>query len=209
MKITKLTMFGGVAVAALLVAGGAKAATYDLIPPDYSGSFTINGDGTITPVGGSGSYTGVLQQDKLWDTFTVAGLPAGSTVVFSFASIAGQDAHTINFTGAYLQAGSPYTVGYDIHVESSSPTHPVLVSTASDLVQTLGTATLAETLTPNTGTVTPAGINFTQNGSTISSGNFDASFSSGVTTVAVTDVLTLITPPGWNSRASRTPLSSK
>jgi hypothetical protein len=202
LTIPKMLLTGSVALAALTISGAAKAVTYDLTGPSYSGTFSVNPDGTVSLVGGgSTEYSAIQQQDKLYDNFSFTGLPTGTAVLLSFGHIAGQDTHTISFAGTYLQAGSPYTLGYDISVLPTS-IPATLLNTSSDLVQSAGISSLAETLTPNVGG--PLSIGFTKDstGSTpVYTGNTSVSFAAGTTVVGVSEVLTLDPVTGSNVTA--------
>ena len=187
-KMLKLTMFAGVVLTALLITGVAQANGIYVLPgPTYSGTFILNSDGTVTPVGVGGSYTGIQQQDKLWDNFGVGNLPVGTLLTLSFATVGSQDIHTISYGdpfGAYGK-GASFHWSYDISVITGLRT---IVDVASDIDQTRGSATFMTTLLDNNShTYT---TNFTQNGTT-TVGTTIATFLPGVISLAVNDVLTI------------------
>jgi hypothetical protein len=187
----RLAMVSGVALAALLVHGEAKALTYVLTAAtNYDGTFDINSNGTVSLDGVPGiQYTAIQQQDKLFNTFGGFGsLPTGAHALLNFANIGSQDTHSINFSGNYLLVGSPYIFSYDISVIGTAA-H--LISSATDIVQSAGTATLSETLTPTVPSGSPLTISFLQTNSSITSGNTSVNFVGSPTTIAIVDTLTL------------------
>ena len=190
-KMLKLTMFAGVVLTAMLMAGVAQAnAIYVLPGPTYSGTFILNSDGTVTPVGVGGNYTGIQQQDKLWDNFGVGNLPVGTLLTLSFAHVGSQDIHTIAYGdpfGAY-GAGASFHWSYDISVLNGPP--PTISDVASDIDQTRGSSTLMTTLVDNHSNTYMT--NFTQNG-TLTSGTTTATFLPGVDMLAVSDMLMINT----------------
>ncbi len=188
-KMLKLTMFASVVLTALLITGVAQAGAIYVLPgPTYSGSFILNSDGTVTPVGVGGDYTGIQQQDKLWDNFGVGNLPAETLFTLSFATVGSQDIHTISYDdpfGAYGK-GASFHWSYDISIINGPP--PTITDVASDIDQTRGSATFMTTLVDNNShTYT---TNFTQNGTT-TVGTTTATFLPGVLSLAVNDVLTI------------------
>ena len=188
-KMMKLLTFTSVVVTALLMAGVAKAnAIYVLPGPTYSGTFILNSDGTVTPVGVGGNYSGIQQQDKLWDNFGVGNLPVGTLLTLSFAHVGSQDIHTIAYGdpfGAYGK-GASFHWSYDISVLNGPP--PTISDVASDIDQTRGSATLMTTLVDNNSNTYMT--NFTQKG-TLTSGITTATFQPGVLSLAVNDMLTI------------------
>jgi hypothetical protein len=189
----KLALGAGVALAALLVNGETKAAIIDVLPgPLYSADFIWNNDGTVSPVGSPAvDYTGIQQQDKLFDDFTASStLPAGATVAFDFAHIAGQDTHTATFSYPFGAAGAnaTFTWGYHISVVPGSVPLPTLTSIASDILQTMGRATLVKTLVSNTGDTYT--IDFTQSGTGVT-GVTTVAFKPGTDFLAVNETLTI------------------
>jgi len=190
-KIQKLTLFAGVVLMAMLMTGVAQAnAIYVLPGPIYSGTFILNSDGTVTPVGVGGDYNGVQQQDKLWDNFGVGNLPVGTLLTLSFARVGSQDIHTISFSapfGAY-GAGASFHWSYDISVVPGPP--PTIQDVASDINQTRGSSALMTMLVDNHSISYMT--NFTQTG-TSTTGTTTATFLPGVDMLAVNDVLTINT----------------
>ncbi len=188
-KMLKLTMFAAVVLMAMLMSGVAQAnAIYVLPGPTYSGTFILNSDGTVTPVGVGGDYTGIQQQDKLWDNFGVGNLPVGTLLTLSFAHVGSQDIHTISFGDPFGASGkgASFHWSYDISVINGPP--PTIADVASDIDQTRGSATFITTLLDNNShTYT---TNFTQNGTT-TVGTTTATFLPGVLSLAVNDVLTI------------------
>ena len=55
----------------------------------YSASFDVN----ATPDVGTGDYTCVRQQDKIFSDFNLGGIPSPASAVLSFATIDGVDTH--------------------------------------------------------------------------------------------------------------------
>lgn len=192
------SIHGILAAAAVLVLAGGSVAnatpgicnssnTFMIGGPSFDQNFLIDGPATVTPLGGSGSFTCIQQQDKLFSDFSFSALPTGATADLNFSHISGIDTHTISLSGSGLESGSSYTVGYNIEVTSSS-VH--LISTKSGILQTSGNASLAETLKDNDGDT--FNVDFTQLDATPNSGNTSTALDPTVDWVDVTDVLTLL-----------------
>jgi hypothetical protein len=154
----------------------------------FGGSFDVNGT-TLTPDAGTGAYTCIRQQDKIFSDFSLSGLPSPSSAVLSFATIDGVDTHSISFSGNYLAAGSPFTFSYNIDIDPAAVPLPRLVESSADLVQTAGKATLDEALVSNLGAI--YSIQFTKTGSSGYSGNNDVGLGTGTEWLDVTNTLTL------------------
>jgi hypothetical protein len=170
-----------IAAAAVSGAGQASAAIYDLTSAaNYSGTFAVNANGTLSLLGGTTEYTGVQQQDKLWDNFS---LHQGEIVSFGFSTIAGVDTHSISI-GGNLSSQNPTTVGYNISVNVGPDK---ILSTASDVVQSAGKSSLSETLTPG------GNISFSKNSSVsppIYTGLTSLTFAAGETSISVLETIT-------------------
>lgn len=189
------------AAAVLFVAGGSIANampgscnatnTFTIGGPTFDQNFTVTSATSVTPTGGSGTFTCIQQQDKLFSDFSFGALPSGATAGVNFSTINGIDTHTISLSGAGLVSGSTYTLGYNLEVTS---THAHLTSTSSGILQSSGQASLAETLDDNDGDTFT--IDFTQTNGNSISGNASTPLDPTVNWVDVTDVLTLLQPPG-------------
>lgn len=159
-------------LAAGLTSGQANATVLDLT----NGSVTFTASGIL--------YNGVLyyfvqQQDKLYSGFTGV---TGLTGVFELATIGGVDTHSITFTSNTASlSGGVHTIGYTIAVDQGPK---VFTSTSSDLVQSAGSATLDETVTPG-GT-----INFTKTGSSSYSASTDLPLPTHPISLAISETLT-------------------
>jgi hypothetical protein len=192
------------AAAALLLAGGPIANampgtcnssnTFTISGPSFDQDFLINGGSSVTPIGGSGTFTCIQQQDKLFSALSFGALPGTATADLNFSTIAGFDTHTITLAGGGLTNGQTYTFGYNIEVTSA---HAHLISSASGILQTSGKSTLAETFLDNDGDT--FNINFTQTNGNSVTGNASTPLDPTVDWVDVTDVLTLVSPPGSNA----------
>ncbi len=192
-------VLAGVAVSALLVVGapaadaapGTCTNTFVLTAAtNFGGSFDVNPSGTtLTPDQGGGTFDCIQQQDKLFSAFNLAGLPSVSTAILNFANINGVDTHSITYTGNFTIPPGTYTFGYNLQVIPTTTPLPVLVSSSSDLVQSLGSATLDETLVSNT--ASSYTIDFTKTGSSTYSGPTSTGFGPNTEWVDVTDTLTL------------------
>lgn len=189
------------AAAVLLLAGGSianampgscnSANTFTIAGPSFDQNFLIDGPTSVTPVGGSGVFNCIQQQDKLFSAFSFGALPSGGTANLNFAAINGVDTHTISLVGSGLTNGQTYTLGYNIEVTSS---HAHLISTSSGILQSSGQASLAETLRDNDGDT--FNIDFTQTNGNSITGNSSTPLDPAVDWIDVTDVLTLLFPPG-------------
>lgn len=189
------------AAAALLLAGGSianatpgncnSANTFTIAGPSFDQNFVIDGPTSVTPLGGSGTFSCIQQQDKLFSAFSFGALPSGATANLNFSNINGVDTHTISLVGSGLTNGQTYTLGYNVEVTS---THAHLISTSSGILQSSGQASLAETLLDNDGDT--FSINFTQTNGNSITGNSSTPLDPVVDWVDVTDVLTLLFPPG-------------
>lgn len=189
------------AAAALLLAGGSianatpgncnSANTFTIAGPSFDQNFVIDGPTSVTPLGGSGTFSCIQQQDKLFSAFSFGALPSGATANLNFSNINGVDTHTISLVGSGLTNGQTYTLGYNVEVTS---THAHLISTSSGILQSSGQASLAETLLDNDGDT--FNINFTQTNGNSITGNSSTPLDPVVDWVDVTDVLTLLFPPG-------------
>ena len=189
------------AAAALLLAGAPVANampgicnssnTFTISGPAFDQNFLVNGSGSVTPVGGTGSFTCIQQQDKLFSDFSFGALPGGASADLDFSHISGVDTHTISLSGSGLVSGDTYTVGYNIEV-TSPKVH--LISTRSGILQTSGEASLTETLNDNDGDTFH--VDFTQTDATPTSGNTATLLDPTVDWLDVTDVLELLNPPG-------------
>jgi hypothetical protein len=194
-KTLQAMIAGGMALAALVVNEASAAPstcnagnTFVLTAASsFGGTFDATGS-AVTPDGGTGAFTCVQQQDKFFSAFNLSGLPAGSHAVLSFANIDGTDTHSITYSAGYPLGGSPYTFGYNIEVNPTADPLPRLIQSVSDLVESAGQASLAETLKSNLGAT--YNIGFTKAG-VIYTGNTGAIFASGTQWLDVTDVLTL------------------
>ncbi len=199
-NLTIRRMLGGVALGASVLFGshaayagpGACTNTFTLAGPSFSQNFTIDTGGvTVTPVGGSGAFNCIQQQDKLFSAFSFGALPGNGSADLNFTTIGGVDTHTISLSGSGLKNGSSYTFGYDIMVTSPNA-H--LTSTKSGILQTSGVSNLTETLKDNDGDTFD--IAFTQTDATPTSGNTSAALDPTVTWVDVSDTLHLSLNPG-------------
>ncbi len=104
---------------ALALGGGtaANAAVYDITTPNFSGTFIATSSSTLALFSAPFvSYTGVQQQDKLWDNFSFA---TGDLVQFSFNHVGTQDFHTIAITDPAFATGG--SVDYTISVNPPTP----------------------------------------------------------------------------------------
>ena len=123
-------------------APGTCTNTFVIGGPTFSQNFTIDAGGaTVTPVGGSGVFDCIRQQDKLFSAFSFGALPGSGAADLSFGTVGGQDTHSISLTGSGLTNGSTYTVGYNIEVVGSLA-H--LLSSNSAILQSSGVASLIE-----------------------------------------------------------------
>ncbi len=197
------SILAGVAASALLLVGspaayaapGTCTNTFVIGGPTFSQNFTIDAGGaTVTPVGGSGVFDCIRQQDKLFSAFSFGALPGSGAADLSFGTVGGQDTHSISLTGSGLTNGSTYTVGYNIEVVGSLA-H--LLSSNSAILQSSGVASLIETLTDNDGDT--FNIAFTQVNATPVSGNTSTALDPTVVWVDVSDSLTLSSTPGSNA----------
>jgi hypothetical protein len=197
------SVLAGAAASALLLFGapvanaapGACTSTFTIPGPGFTQNFTIDAGGTtVTPVGGSGTFNCIQQQDKLFSNFSFGALPGAGSADLDFGAVGGVDTHTISLAGAGLTNGSTYTVGYNIEVTSSTA-H--LIASSSGILQSAGVSSLAETLDDNDGD--HFAIDFTQTGATVTSGNAATALDPTVIWVDVSDALTLSTAPGSNA----------
>ena len=155
--------------------------------PTYSGTFILDSDVTVTPVGVGGNYTGIQQQDKPWDNFGVGNLPVGTLLTLSFAKVVARTSTPYRSTTPSAPTGrASFHWSYDISVLNGPP--PTISDVASDIDQTRGSSTLMTTLVDNHSNTYMT--NFTQNG-TLTSGTTTATFLPGVLSLAVNDVLTV------------------
>jgi hypothetical protein len=206
-KFTSIhSILAGAAASALLLFGApvANAApgtctnTFVIAGPSFAQNFTIDAGGTsVTPVGGSGVFNCIQQQDKLFSAFNFGALPGTGSADITFGTVGGVDTHTISLAGAGLTNGSTYTVGYNIEIVPGSPTNPHLISSSSGILQSAGVSSLAETLVDNDGD--HFAIDFSQTGATVTSGNSSTALDPTVLWVDVTDALTLSSAPGSNA----------
>lgn len=201
--MTRAASFHGTlaAAAVLFLAGGSianatpgscnSANTFTIPGPGFDQNFVINGPSSVTPLGGSGTFSCIQQQDKLFSAFSFGALPSGATANLNFSNINGVDTHTISLVGSGLTNGQTYTLGYDIEVTSS---HAHLTSTSSGILQSSGQAQLVESLLDNDGDT--FNINFTQTNGNSITGISSTPLDPLVDWIDVTDVLTLLFPPG-------------
>ncbi len=198
LKMLQATMAASVALAGLVV-NEARADpstcnagnTYVLTAAsNFDGTFELGTTGTtLHPDGGSGAFTCVQQQDKIFSDFSLGQLaPLTGHAFLDFATIDGVDTHSITFSAGYLQAGSPYTFGFNIEIDPTANPLPVLVQSVSDLIESAGQASLAESLTSNLGAT--YNIDFTKAATTYA-GNTVADLNPGTEWLDVSDVLTL------------------
>lgn len=202
-QVTRAQSLRGIlaAAAALLLAGGSIANatpgncnstnTFTIAGPSFDQNFVINGPASVTPLGGSGTFSCIQQQDKLFSAFSFGALPSGATANLNFSNINGVDTHTISLVGSGLTNGQTYTLGYNVEVTS---THAHLISTSSGILQSSGQSRLVETLLDNDNDT--FNINFTQTNGNSISGTSSTPLDPLVDWVDVTDVLTLLLPPG-------------
>ena len=165
--------------------------TFTIGGPDFDQNFLINGPASVTPLGGSGTFTCIQQQDKLFSSFTFGALPGNASADLNFSNIGGFDTHTITLAGSGLHNGQTYTFGYNIKV-TAADAH--LHSTASGILQTSGQASLHEAFLDDDGDT--FNLNFTQTNGNSISGSATTPLDPTVNWLDVTDVLTLISPPG-------------
>ena len=166
----------------------AEAATLVLSSP-YDANLIWNNNGTVSPISDpSADYTAVQQQSELWWNFSSgSGLPAGALVTLSFSTVDGDDHHTISFVdSSFGTTGGAFTWGYDVSEVPSFGNE--VASVAGGIFQTTGTSTLVTSLTDNNSN--SYGLNITQIGA-IASGVTTATFLKGVTSLAVSERLTL------------------
>jgi hypothetical protein len=154
----------------------------------YSGTFALNSDGTLGPT----NCTSVQQQDKTWSNFTFTGLDTSLTTIgFSFATINGQDIHTITVSSPFGTSGakSVFSWSYDISITSGPPSL-TLVNVAAAMDEGRGSATLNKDLMDNNGNA--YNINFTQTAPPIViTGTTTATFAPNATSASATDTLTI------------------
>lgn len=186
-KIFKIQIAASL-LAVMAIGAQANAATLVLSGPSYSANLIWNNDGTVSLSSApTVDYTAVQQQDKLWSNFTSgSSLPAGAEMVLSFASSGGFDHHSATFDYAFGALGGSITWGYDLSVLPGN--NFVLKDVASDILQTVGSATLVKTLVDNNSNTYT--LNFTQNGNTVS-GITSATFLPGATMLSVSETLTI------------------
>jgi hypothetical protein len=194
------SILAGAAASALLLFGApaANAApgtctnTFVIAGPSFSQNFTINAGGaTVTPVGGSGVFNCIQQQDKLFSAFSFGALPGTGSADLNFTTVGGIDTHTISLAGSGLLDGHSYTFGYNIEVVGSTA-H--LISSNSGILQTSGVSNLTESLVDNDGD--HFSIDFNQTNATPTGGNTSTALDPSVVWVDVTDTLSLSATPG-------------
>lgn len=174
----------------LALACPAKATTLVLTGPSYDANLIWNNDGTVSLVSApTVDYTAVQQQSELWWNFSSgSSLPAGSLVTLSFATVGGQDHHTISFADSSLagSGGGVFTWGYNVsEVPSFNDDEQSL---SADILQTVGAANLVKVLTDNFNN--PYELDFVQIGTT-TIGVTTANFVPGVTSLVVAEQLTV------------------
>ncbi len=193
------SILAGVALGAFVLFGphanagpGACTNTFTFVGPSLSQNFTIDAGGTaVTPVGGSGAFDCIQQQDKLFSAFSFGALPGNASADLNFTTIGGVDTHSLSLAGSGLLNGVSYTFGYNVMVTSANA-H--LTSTKAGILQTSGVSDLTETLKDNDGD--NFNIAFTQTDATPTSGNTSATLDPAVVWVDVSDTLHLSTSPG-------------
>ena len=196
------SVLAGVAASALLLAGspaayaapGACTSTAVLTGPNFGGLFTVDPSGTSVSSGGV-SFNCNQQQDKLFSNFQFGQLPAVGVATLNFSNVGGVDTHTISLGSGNFVNGGTYTTSYNIQVLAASP-QPHLIATNSAILQTVGFASLAETLADNDGDT--FNVNFSQANAT-AIGATGAPLDPDVLWVDVSDTLTLSTTPGSNA----------
>jgi hypothetical protein len=206
-KLTKIhsILAGAAASALLLIASPAAYAapgtnctgsTFVIPGPTFGDVFTIDAGGTSVSIGGV-SYNCIQQQDKLFSSFSFAGIPGTGSATLNFSNVNGIDTHTISLGSGAFADGTAYSFGYNIEVLTSTP-QAHLISANSAILQTAGSSTLTQTMTDNDGDHFNA-INISQSGA-VASGVTGTALDPTVLWLDVTDHLTLAaSPPGSNA----------
>ena len=96
-----------------------------------------------------------------------------------------------------MLSNSPYVFTYNVDILSTATPPPVLIESESDLIQSSGTAGLAETLVSNVGAT--YNIDFTKTGASSYTGCTSVGLGPLTVWLNETDVLTL---DGWGSNNS-------
>jgi hypothetical protein len=200
-------ILAGVAASALLLVGSPAYAapgscntgnTVVISGPSFGESFTVDAGGaTLTPSGGSGVFSCIQQQDKLFSNFSLGALPATGTALLNFSTVSGVDTHTISLGSASFANGTAYTFGYNIEVVGSLAS---LISANSAILQTVGSSSLVQHMTGDDGD-TFNGISFTQTGA-VAGPTTGIKLDSDTRWLDVTDTLTLATTANGGSNAT-------
>ena len=177
----KLSMIAAAALGAVLASTTAFSGTLTLSPPNYSGSATVNPDGTL-------SSDPVIQQDKTWSDFSASANLAGETVSFLFSHVGSDDYHTISVALPSLSADEVVTFDYTITINSSAVPGLHFAAGAGDIAQNFGSSTLVKDITDNNSN--PYTIDFTKTGGSTYTGVQAVTFLPGATSLTVVDTFT-------------------
>ena len=148
----------------------------------YAYNLTWNNNGTVEY--GGMAYSAVQQQSELWSNFSSgSSLPAGAAFNLSFVNVGGTDYHTATFSDSHLPSSTPTTYTWGYTVTEVPGFHSDEATVTGSILQNVGSSTLVNDLTDNFGkkyalTVTD-------------SGPASLSFQPGVTSLMVTDTLSI------------------
>jgi hypothetical protein len=170
--------------------------TFVISGPTFGDNFTINAGGaTLTPLGGTGTFSCIQQQDKLFSNFNLGGIPATGSAALNFSNVGGVDTHTISLQSGNFANGSTYSFGYNIEVLTSTPQAHLIAAEAA-ILQTVGASSMKKHMVDNDGDVFD--IAFSQVGAT-AIGSTTTALDPSVLWLDVTDTLTLSATPGSNA----------
>ncbi len=200
------SILAGVATSAALLFGAPAAYaapgvcnsgnTFVIAGPTFGDNFVVNAGGTtLTPLGGTGTFSCIQQQDKLFSNFNLGNIPATGSAALNFSNVGGVDTHTISLQSGNFANGSTYSFGYNIEVLTSTP-QAHLVAAEAAILQTVGVSNMTKHMVDNDGDT--FNIAFSQTGAT-ASGSTTTALDPSVLWLDVTDTLTLSATPGSNA----------